>query len=157
MSRLNELRNSLNDLCDYLDETYYINFGGCCFLASIIAQYLDKLDITYDLLIFDAENKNNSSITYEVSNMYKMKGNHNSVSGDYTCTHYCLSIPKCGIINGASYNADKDLNRYKISSISSKNIKWIYKNSYWNDVYDIKNNRKIKRIIRSFFIKHKIS
>lgn len=154
MHRLNvrSLRRSLNCLCNCLDELYYINDGGCCFVASLIALHLDKLGVGYELAIFDEESKDSTSINYEVLSMSRMKGSRNSILGEHTCSHYCICIDGAGIVNGVSY--DWPINTYKIPGVTFRNIKWVYKNGSWNDCYSTNNNKIVKNIINSFFRKY---
>lgn len=142
------LKRSLNKVCNNLNRQLYINFGGCCFISYLIASHLDKLNIPYSLLIFSDFKKNKNEITAEVRNMKKSKESNNSVSGKYTCTHYCIYIHNVGIINEGKY---KECARYKISNISSKNINWIYRTGNWNNKYDNINNYIVAKIINEVF------
>lgn len=42
-----ELFKCLNDLCNEMNTSYYINCGGCCFVAAVIAEQLEKCNISY--------------------------------------------------------------------------------------------------------------
>ena len=147
LNRHNLLKN-LNSLCKFLSETYYVNSGGCCYLASLIAKHLDRLGIKYDLVIYDSCARNQIHIEHEVSNCHKNKGLSNSVVGCYSCDHYCINLRGAGIIND-----DKDSWEYQyyIPNISYKNIKWIYRNGIWNNRYGVEHNKTIKNIIKEFF------
>lgn len=46
MSR-NELFTSINSLCRYMNDTYNINCGGCCYVAAVLAEFLEKYNIQY--------------------------------------------------------------------------------------------------------------
>lgn len=37
----NEIVKAINKLCEELDSAYYINAGGCCYCASLIARELE--------------------------------------------------------------------------------------------------------------------
>ena len=150
MRKLNchSLLRNLNSLCKFLDETYSVNLGGCCFLASLIARHLDKLNIKYDLVIYDNYAKDRVCIEHEVISCRKNKGLNNSVTGYYSCNHYCLQIRGAGIINGDDCKSE---HRYSIPDVSYKNIRWIYKNSSWNDCYEVQHNKTIKNIVKEFF------
>lgn len=52
--RVKRLIRRINNLCVYLDNKYSINRGGCCYVASVIAQKLSELEIEYTVL-FDGE------------------------------------------------------------------------------------------------------
>lgn len=143
------LLKNLNSLCRFLDETYNVNMGGCCYLASLIAKHLDKLNIKYDLIIYDNYSRNRENIKYEVISRRRNKGLNNSVTGRYSCNHYCIRLRGAGVING---NGDyTEEHRYSIPNISYKNIRWIYKNSRWNKCYKVQYNKTIKNIVKEFF------
>lgn len=151
MRKLNchSLLKNLNSLCKFLDETYYVNSGGCCFLASLIAKHLDRLHIKYDLVIYDDYVRDRLCIEHEVITCRKNKGLNNSVTGHHSCNHYCIQLRGAGVING-----DDDCSRehrYTIPDVSCKNIRWIYKNSEWNDCYEVQHNKTIKNIVKEFF------
>lgn len=150
---VHSLRYSLNCMCDFLNQVYFINDGGCCFVASLIAFHLDRLGVKYKLIVFDNEEKDYVSIQYEVLNMSKMKGTKCSISGNNTCSHYSIYIDGAGAINSNSYY-DRDLKSYKIPGVNSKHIRWIYKHGSWNSEYNTYNNKIVKGIINSFFMKY---
>ena len=143
------LLKNLNSLCRFLDETYNVNMGGCCYLASLIAKHLDKLNIKYDLIIYDNYSRNRENIKCEVISRRRNKGLNNSVTGRYSCNHYCIRLRGAGVING---NGDyTEEHRYSIPNISYKNIRWIYKNSRWNKCYKVQYNKTIKNRVKEFF------
>ena len=145
---IHSLRDSINRLCDFLDEEYNINNGGCCFIASLIAERLDRLGISYNLIAFDDLERDLDFIQNEVSSKIKNKSLRKSVTGNHTCIHYCLSIRGAGEINIGEF---ENLSKYIIKDIHSSNIRWIYRNGVWNNEYDTNNNKAIKQIIKSFF------
>ena len=143
------LLKNLNSLCRFLDETYNVNMGGCCYLASLIAKHLDKLNIKYDLIIYDSYSRNRENIKCEVISCRKNKDLNNSVTGYYSCNHYCIRLRGAGVINGDGDYTEE--HRYSIPNISYKNIRWIYKNSRWNKCYKVQYNKTIKNIVKEFF------
>ena len=142
------LRDSINRLCDFLDEEYYINNGGCCFIASLLAEHLDRLGISYNLIAYDYLERDLDFVQHEVSSKVKNKSLRKSVTGNHTCNHYCLSIEGAGEINSGEF---EECSRYVIKDVHSSNIRWIYRSGRWNDEYDTNNNKAIKQIIKSFF------
>lgn len=150
MRKLNchSLVRSLNSLCKFLHDTYGVNFGGCCFLAYLIAQHLDKLGLEYDLVIYDWYLKDRVSIEHEVISRHRNKGSLHSVTGPHACDHYCLQLRGAGVING---DDDEESHRYTISDVTYKNIRWIYKSSEWNSRYEVRHNKTIKNIVKEFF------
>ena len=107
MRKLNchRLLRNLNSLCKFLDDTYDVNSGGCCFLASLIAKHLDKLNIKYNLVVYDCCTKNRLCIEQEVISCHKNKGFRNSITGRYSCNHYCLQLKGAGVINSDNYKS----------------------------------------------------
>lgn len=138
---IKELRDSLNILCKELDLNYNINSGGCCYIAYLIASQLDRLKIRYNLVVYSFCDFDQYDFNQAILN------NKNW----YTCEHYCLSICRNGFVNRGTGLYD---NRYIIRNVNSKHIKWIYKHGSWNDCYNISNNKIIKNIINSFFLKY---
>ena len=153
MRKLNchSIQKRINSLCEFLNETYSVNYGGCCFLAFLIARHLDKLGLKYNLVIYDYYIKDQTQIKHEVTSCHRNKGFKNSVTGDYACDHYCLQLRGAGILNGCDYRYSSNYYRYSIPDISYKNIRWIYRNSSWNDYYEVRHNKTIKNIVNKFF------
>lgn len=149
MRKLNchSLVRSLNSLCKFLHDTYSVNYGGCCFLAYLIAQHLDQLGLEYDLVIYDNYYRDRVNIEHEVLSRHRNKGLHNSVTGPHSCNHYCLQLRGAGVINAE----DEGGHRYTVPDVSYKNIRWIYRNSKWNSLYEVRHNKTIKNIVKEFF------
>ena len=150
MLNLTNLIQSLNELCEELHEEYEINFGGCCFVASLIAKHFDRLNILYELVVYNDYDLNIDDIQNEVSNKVTNQDS-DSVTGYNTCSHYCLNVFGFGIINEGGFG---DMSEHHIKNINSSNISWIYKNTKWNPDYLTINNNRIKTIINSFFKKY---
>lgn len=91
---IDNLKCSLDYLCNFINKLYNINNGGCCYLAYLIACHLDRLKIKYDLIIYDYRKKDENCINDDVINMYLPS----SVTGKQTCDHYCISVLNGGII-----------------------------------------------------------
>lgn len=144
-----EFFNRLNNLCSFLDISYNVNHGGCCFIAFIISKFLDSYNIKYELYI-EEDNcaKDLNAINFEVKNNKQNYTNNTSITGAFTCKHYFLNINGYGLINDDCADLD---NCYCIRNINHSNIKWIYDNGYWNDKYDICNNDKIIKFIKLLF------
>lgn len=145
---IHSVRDSINRLCEFLDEEYYINCGGCCFIASLLAEHLDRLKISYSLVAYDYLEKDLDYIQHEVSSKIKNKSCRKSVTGNHTCNHYCLIIEGAGEVNSGDFS---ECSRHVIKDVRSSNIRWIYRNGKWNCDYDTRNNKAIKNIVKSFF------
>lgn len=144
---VHNLKYSLDCLCNRLNSLYYINSGGCCYVAYLIAYHLDKLKVKYNLVIYDYRSMDESCINNEVLNMYLP----NSVTGKQTCEHYCISIFGEGVVNKGDVTY---LKRYVVKGITSKTLRWLYRNGNWNQMYNRDNNKYVKDIINSFFSKY---
>lgn len=131
--------DKLNKLCKKLDLEYKINKGGCCFIAYVISKQLEKLNIPYELVVYDDEDRCDLDI--------------DSLTFDETANHYCIKISKQGIVNQGNCN-DEDYNVYNVK-LNSNDLEYIYNNGSWNRMYDSKNNQTIENIINNFFIRFK--
>ena len=82
---LNELCRKLNSLFRFLDEVYHINSGGCCYVASVLAELLEEDDVDYSVIVYDCD----CDDFYDIS---------------CSCYHYTLRITGaeeyCNIVNG---------------------------------------------------------
>lgn len=142
--------NKLNSLCDFLDENYDINWGGCCFVAYAIAKQLDRYNIPYELYVYDKEYvKDQKLISEEVRSNIQNYEDTNSVVGDYTCNHYFLKILDYGFINQSEFTEEHLM--YKIDEITYHDINWIYENGDWNDNYNDEYNNQIIEFINTLF------
>ena len=131
--------DKLNKLCKKLDLEYKINKGGCCFIAYLISKQLEKLNIPYELVVYDDE--------------YRCDLDTDSLTFDETANHYCIKILKQGIVNQGNCN-DEDYNVYNVK-LNSNDLEYIYNNGSWNHMYDSKNNHTIENIINNFFMQFK--
>ena len=131
--------DKLNKLCKKLDLEYKINKGGCCFIAYLISKQLEKLNIPYELVVYDDEDRCDLDA--------------DSLTFDETANHYCIKILKQGIINQGNCN-DEDYNVYNVK-LNSNDLEYIYNNGSWNCMYDSKNNQTIENIINNFFMQFK--
>ena len=131
--------DKLNKLCKKLDLEYKINKGGCCFIAYVISKQLEKLNIPYELVVYDGEDRYDLDV--------------DSLTFDETANHYCIKILKQGIVNQGNCN-DEDYNVYNVK-LNSNDLEYIYNNGSWNCMYDSENNHTIENIINNFFIQFK--
>lgn len=152
MQDIDELVKSLNDLCKFLDDNYFVNSGGCCFIASKIAEHLDLNKIPYKLIVEDYCSKDYKAIRSEVRAMRNNQDSDKSCTGCHTCSHYYLQIPGIGSINQAGEPID---HTYTISHVKACNINWIYETGSWNDTYNPDLNYLIDNYISLCFLTHK--
>lgn len=145
---VHNLLKLLNELCNELSKSYFINEGGCCFVTYLIANHLERLGIKYKLLIFDDTIKNLKEIQNEISFKSKNFKVKDTVIGNGTCLHYTLYIDGAGALNSSEFS---DCYKYCIKNINSNHIKWIYKFGNWNEIYKRKNNKFIRNTFKTFF------
>lgn len=143
------LCRDLNKLCNDLDKKIFINSGGCCFVASLIAYHFDKLGFKYKLVILSRNKKNINKITKEVNSKAHNNCTENSITHFNCCAHYYLLLDGGGYINLGDFNY-KEYYRYSMKVHCSK-ISWIYKTGNWNDTYNIKYNKYIRKAFKIFF------
>lgn len=48
-----KLFTKLNQLCLELDNKYFVNCGGCCYVAACIAEQLERFDIPFEIVHYD--------------------------------------------------------------------------------------------------------
>ena len=65
---LNELCHKLNSLFRFLDEVYDINSGGCCYVASVLAELLEEDDVDYSVIVYDCDYDD----FYDICNAYNV-------------------------------------------------------------------------------------
>lgn len=148
--RIRKLCKELNELCKELHSKYEINSGGCCYVASVIAKYLDKFGIKYRLVISDTYRKNYSNIQKELTKKRVNKDLEDSVCGDACCYHYYIHIMYAGEVNPMM----KNITEFEFDNIDHSTISWIYSKGGWNSSYNVKNNSIINKLIKSVFKKY---
>ena len=118
---VNYLSEKIQAVCNMLVELYDINDGGCAYLTYVIAEFLDKRGIKYEVIIYDSYHYN------------KMP--------DIDVVHVCLKIGN-NIINN-----DSEFIKYTCSNVgyvTPSDINDYYNDNNWNRLYDIANNLFIK-------------
>ena len=118
---VNYLSEKIQAVCNMLVELYDINDGGCAYLTYVIAEFLDKRGIKYEVIIYDSYHYN------------KMP--------DIDVVHVCLKIGN-NIINN-----DSEFIKYTCSTVgyvTPSDINDYYNDNNWNILYDRANNLFIK-------------
>ena len=144
--RANWLKKTLNRLFEYLDETFYINEGGCCFVAYVLAKRLEYIGEEFKLVLYDndLEFTNSSEVKESIENRDTQK----CPNGCHTCCHYAIMIENIGILNPSDFDDEKEM---IIKGVSSDDILWIYEQGRWNDNYNSALNDIIEQNINSVF------
>lgn len=152
MQDLRSLSREINNLCQYLDEIYDINSGGCCYLAYLLASKLEELNLSYSLVVYDYFQKDIEQVRFTSCNKIISRVPAYTITGKGTCDHYCILLEKSIYLNNLLPVSEHE---YVITGINSSNIKWIYKKGKWNNNYKRSKNRIIKSIIDDFFKRYK--
>lgn len=121
------LSKFLDQLCNFLDNTYCINCGGCCFVAYIVAKLLEKDGIEYSVIVYDCEFKS----FYDI---------------DCAQYHYAIKVGDI-IING--YEDDEEY--VSFNNVCANDLRDHYNECYWNNEYHKKHNSFIKKILTVFY------
>lgn len=123
---LEELTSKLNELFIFLDDVYYINSGGCCLIASYIAELLERDGIPFSVIVYDCDAEDFNDI-------------------DCSHFHYALRIAE-PIINpvGERYYSE-------YINVSSLILKEHYYMCDWNDAFNVLKGDFIKNEIESFY------
>lgn len=131
---LNKLCHKLNSLFIFLDEVYHINSGGCCYVASVLAELLEEDNIDYSTIVYDCDYDN----FYDIS---------------CSCYHYAIRIigaeEYCSIING--YDEDECDTFSEFEGVTAMDLLDHYKECSWNNYYNIFRNKYIKGLITKFY------
>ena len=146
-----ELANELNKFFENLNYKYKINYGGCCYVAYLIARELEKRHIKYKLV---CEYENYGRI-YNLKQEYSiLKYNlKNRLSIDNNTTvnfgmHIFIKVDKYLINKGDCVNDSKLV---YISNINSIDIYNAYNNITWNHRFNTFYKNTIKnRIVNKF-------
>lgn len=131
---LSQLCHKLNSLFIFLDEVYHINSGGCCYIASILANLLEKDDVDYSVIVYDCD----CDDFYDLS---------------CSCFHYAIRITDaeeyCNIVNG--YSEDECDGFSEFEGVAAIDLLDHYKECSWNSYYNVFRNKYIKGLITKFY------
>ena len=137
----------LKNLVTFIDNTYNINEGGCCYLSYIIAKQLEKYNIPYLVGITSYGDYDISEIK---SNINKRSRNGVFDFDDYGCNHISIKIGYLDV-----NVIEDDTSDVEYINLTSKDLHWLYnkglKNSDWNTTYNTDNNQIISKFINVLF------
>lgn len=133
-----DLFNKINSLCDCLNTIYHTNSGGCCYVAYVIAEILEREDIQFEVLVSESR--------------YEDEGYPDNFEDlDDSVYHICLEakpIKDTYRINVGTYS---DEEYFHYSNVTSQDIYNFYINNIWNSFYEIAKNKFIKYIINLIY------
>lgn len=144
------LVSMLNSICEFLDNYFDINAGGCCYVSYIIAKNLERLDLPYNLIIYSSDFTEEEIEFYskEITDSISNRKNEGYGIKYDVCNHYCIEFNNV-IINKRC--CDKNNIYVKIKNIPSKDIKWIYDTGDWNTMYEKLMNSFVNSFIKLVF------
>lgn len=146
------LISRLNALCKFLDRSYNINSGGCCYTCYLISKKLEEMNIKYKVVIADCEFDDEClEEVQEIQNAIKSRDLDSICCGDYVSSHYMIKIDD-KIINPDDVTDDPTIE----IELNSDDLKWIYNTGDWNDSYNIRLNGILKSYINTLFNAFKI-
>lgn len=128
------LADRLNKLCEFLDEAYNINAGGCCFITYCLARLLKKDKFKFKIVIYDDCRIREKTFT----NVSSSHTHYGILLGDYP-------------INGGDYFCDPSLFQSTFSKVKISEILEHYKNNRWNHSYNHQKNSFISKTLKVFY------
>ena len=137
-AKFQETIKDLNDVVTMHRELNNLFRGGCCFAASVIAKECEKHDIPYKVLSYKGDYYNKKNATLE------------QLAHDCELTHVAIDIDGTiigGEVSGGWYDLVKDYHE----NVSSADLKKIYENNIWNQIYNAELNEIIKQDIEMVF------
>lgn len=153
MSRgLEDLKYTLSDIFNYLNSKYCINSGGCCYVALVLAKELERLNIKYQLVIYNDKDINSRTRKLPIRRAIKNRDPHQTVGiGKNVCIHYAIATSELGVLNPDNCDVDPYLKSISLATINSSDIEWIYKTGDWNRCYNTKFNKIVRDCIHLAF------
>lgn len=124
----------LNKVCLLLHDLYYINSGGCCYIAYCFAKLLKKDNFRFNVVIYE---------THELK-----EKEFNNLSEEHY--HYAISIGGY-VINSDYCDEDEGLYKKVYHKVKVQDILNHYYNNKWNECYDTSKNDFIFKIIKNFY------
>lgn len=128
----------LNKLLLYMDNIFYLNDGGCCYIAYVIARNCEKYKIPYKVVFCDEEDIFPEDI---VSKIKKRSKKGIFTDQEYSCCHINIKIKNINI-NPMDWDFE-----YETNDINSKDLLWIYRKGDWNKCYETSNNSLISKFL----------
>ena len=124
----------LNKLCKFLDETYDINAGGCCFVTYCIAKLLKQDKFKFKIVIFD---------NYPVvgKTLADIDGSH---------FHYSIMLGDY-LINSGDCEENFSFIQSVFSKVKVSDILDHYKTNFWNTEYNKQKNSFISKTLKVFY------
>lgn len=153
-----QMLNELNGILDDLNEQYHTNCGGCCAVAAMVAEHLEKFNISYKvdvwvdgytLLEYDDWVADERPTTYSDEEVeINIKDNQGLFpTGDLTANHYTI------VVGDTNINAWENVGDYNhfYARVSSEDLMDVYNNGDWNPTFDPGDLQYIEIALSDFF------
>lgn len=116
----------INSICKTFHTLYNLNWGGCCYMAYIIASFLEQNNIPFTIVFIDSD---------------KSFNNFNDV--DISVSHVSIKVKNTMLNYSKSY---KKFKHSEFSNITSKDILKYYNKVSWCNIYSKAQNLFIKSV-----------
>lgn len=144
---MDELRFTLNRLSKRISGYKYINYGGCCLYAYLIARQLEQRSISYTTIIEYPE--------YPRKYYYKQAKNQAKY---LVIQHIFLKINNKYYYDYTGTKDKWDPSPKAFLKINSNELLNLYNNGSWNETFRLKTSktkiRELKQIIKEEFKKY---
>lgn len=140
---LSNICKTINKFCKLLNNSFYINHGGCCYVAYLIAKNLESLNINFQLCICGGVDEYQRNIYFD-----RIKGRCRTgvfAYNEYSAGHFWIKVGNKHI------NKDSCLDYIILNNINSKDLLWLYNRGCWNPNYNFEYNTTIKKLINFLF------
>ena len=125
---MSKICTSLDSISRFLDRSFNINVGGCCFVASIIAGLLEEDGIPFDVVVYYDE--------------------YFDTFDDIDCSqkHYAIKVNNI-IIN----NDDRKDDYMVFNNVTCNDLMEHYIECGWNTWYNSEYNEYVANILTEFY------
>lgn len=141
---MDEVKITLNNISEKLKNYHYINYGGCCLYAYLIASQLDKRNIPYKVIIEEPYHR--------ASAYYKQAKNLRKHLDIY---HVLLKINNKYYYDSNGSTKERYGTKKVYLKLNSQDILNLYANGDWNSLFKMRTSKssikKIKQIIKEEF------
>lgn len=126
--------DNLNAICKCLNTIYSVNSGGCCYMAYIIAEILNKEGIEYSVIL----ESDNNDLADSFSDI------------DDSVYHVCIKVTQGDNIYIINEISDS-IEGYEYENVSPKELLDYYNKGHWNWTYQVVKNKFIKYVVNLIY------
>lgn len=125
------ISRKLNNLCEYLNKEYLINYGGCCLITYFISKLLKKDNFKFKVIVW-------SDYCLSANNFTELNSSQ---------FHYAISLGRYNI-NSDNCSRNTYLHRYVFNDVNPSDILKHYKRNKWNSTYNTSYNDLISKMLK---------